>query len=78
MTGPSGTAAGIDLVPKIVENARNNIKSAGLANCEVKEAGSESLPFKDNEFDIVISNGSLYLSPLKEITFIQLFSHLKL
>ncbi len=77
MAGPCGAAAGIDLVPKIVENARNNIKSAGLSNCEVKEAGSESLPFKDNEFDIVISNGTLYLSPLKEKTFSEIYRVLK-
>jgi len=77
MTGPSGAAVGIDLVPKIVENASNNIKSVGLANCKVKEAGSESLPFKDNEFDIVISNGALYLSPLKEKTFCEIYRVLK-
>ena len=77
MTGSSGAAVGIDLVPKIVENVRNNIKSAGLTNCEVKEAGSESLPFKDNEFDIVISNGALYLSPLKEKTFSEIYRVLK-
>ena len=77
MTGPRGRAAGIDLVPKMVENACNNIKIAGLANCEVKEAGSESLPFKDNEFDIVISNGVLYLSPLKEKSFREIYRVLK-
>ena len=77
MTGPSGIAAGIDLVSEIVENARNNVKSAGLSNSEVKEAGSESLPFKDNEFDIVISNGALYLSPLKEKTFREIHRVLK-
>lgn len=77
MTGPGGKAAGIDLVPKIAENARNKIKNMGLANCEVKEAGSESLPFKDNEFDIVISNGALYLSPLKEKSFREIYRVLK-
>lgn len=77
MTGPDARAVGIDLVPKIVENARNNIKNAELPNCEVKEAGSESLPFKDNEFDIVISNGALYLSPLKEKTFREIYRVLK-
>ena len=77
ITGPSGSAEGIDLVPKMVENARNNIKSAGLTNCKVEESGSESLPFEDNEFDIVISNGALYLSPLKERTFREIYRVLK-
>ena len=77
MTGPGGSAAGIDLVPAIVENARNNIKSLGLANSDVTESGSESLPFKDNEFDIVLSNGALYLSPLKEKSFREIYRVLK-
>ena len=77
MAGPHGAAAGIDLVPEIVENARKNIKSAGLTNSEVKGSGSESLPFKDNEFDIVISNGALYLSPLKEKTLREIYRVLK-
>ena len=77
MTGPGGKSVGIDLVPKMVENARNNIKRSRLANCEVQEAGSESLPFNDNEFDIVISNGALYLSPLKEKTFREIYRVLK-
>ncbi len=77
MAGPHGSAVGIDLVPEIVENARKNIKSAGLDNAEVKESGSESLPFQDNEFDIVISNGALYLSPLKEKTLCEIYRVLK-
>ena len=77
MTGPCGAVAGIDLVPELVENARNNIKNAGLSNCDVKEAGSESLPFKNNEFDVVISNAALYLSPLKEKTFREIYRVLK-
>ncbi len=77
MTGPSGKVFGIDLVPKMAENARNNIKSAGLVKCEVNENGSESLPFRDNEFDVVISNGALYLSPLKEKTFREIYRVLK-
>ncbi len=43
MAGPHGAAVGIDLVPEIVENARKNVKSAGLVNSEVKKSGSESL-----------------------------------
>ena len=77
MAGPHGAAVGIDLVHEIVENARKNVKSAGLVNSEVKESGSEALPFQDNEFDIVISNGALYLSPLKEKTLREIYRVLK-
>ena len=31
--------------------------------------GSESMPFKDNTFDVVISNGVINLSPDKETLF---------
>jgi ubiquinone/menaquinone biosynthesis C-methylase UbiE len=77
MAGPHGAAVGIDLVPEIVENARKNVESAGLVNSQVKESGSESLPFQDSEFDIVISNGALYLSPLKEKTLREIYRVLK-
>lgn len=77
MTGPEGRVSGIDLVLKMALNACDNIESAGLANAEVMEAGSESLPYKENKFDIVISNASLYLSPLKEKTFREIYRVLK-
>ncbi len=76
-TGTKGRMAGIDLVPKMIEKARQNVLDSGLDNCNFKIAGSESIPFDDNEFDTVISNGSLYLSPLKEKTFLDIHRVLK-
>ncbi|RJR16440.1 MAG: methyltransferase domain-containing protein [Nitrospiraceae bacterium] len=65
-TGPEGRVYGIDLVPAMVEKAKRNIMSMELSNCEIRVAGSEAIPFDDNTFDVVISNGAIYLSPLKE------------
>jgi SAM-dependent methyltransferase len=75
--GPEGRVVGIDLVPEMVMNARASIEKMGFANCEVMRSGSESLPFEDNGFDVVISNGALYLSPLKEQTFSEIHRVLK-
>lgn len=75
--GPEGQVYGIDLVPEMAEKARKNIDSTGLSNCEIRIACSESIPFSDNTFDVVISNGSLYLSPLKEKTFREIYRVLR-
>lgn len=69
LTGEKGRAFGIDLVPAMVEKARTGIKEMKPVNCEVRQGGSESIPFDENTFDLVISNGSLYLSPIKKESF---------
>lgn len=76
-TGVGGEVYGIDLVPEMVNKARKNIESSELSNCEIRTAGSESIPFDENTFDAVIANGSLYLSPLKEKTFSEIYRVLR-
>jgi arsenite methyltransferase len=75
--GPEGQVYGIDLVPEMAEKARRNIVSMGLSNCEILVAASEAIPFSDNTFDVIISNGSIYLSPLKEKSLREVFRTLK-
>ncbi len=77
MSGAKGRVKGIDLVPAMVEKARRNVQEAGLQHCEVILAGSESIPYDENEFDVVISNGSVYLSPYKEKTLLEINRVLK-
>jgi SAM-dependent methyltransferase len=77
LTGPEGQVYGIDLVPEMVDKARRAIMSMELAHCDVVRAGSESIPFRDNTFDVIISNGALYLSPLKDQTFQEICRVLK-
>jgi ubiquinone/menaquinone biosynthesis C-methylase UbiE len=69
LTGPEGRVYGVDLTEAMVARARENTHQAGIANAEVQQVGSESLPFKDNTFDVVISNGVINLSPDKETLF---------
>jgi SAM-dependent methyltransferase len=76
-TGTEGWVYGIDLVPEMVEKARRNIDSMGLSNCEIQVAASEDIPFDDNTFDIIISNGAIYLSPFKDKSLSEVYRALK-
>lgn len=53
--------SGIDISSAMVDEARKNISSAGLAEkIEVKEGNASIIPFADNIFDVVVSTGSLH------------------
>jgi len=49
----------------MVERARSNLKETGGENIEVIQVESETIPFADNMFDVIISNGVINLSPVK-------------
>ena len=57
LAGPSGSVTGIDLVPEMLARARENARLAGVDNVSFQESSAEQLPFPDNSFDVVISNG---------------------
>jgi SAM-dependent methyltransferase len=65
MTGPSGKAAGVDIVPEMLQRAEENLKMTDLKNVIFKKASGEKLPFEDNSFDVVISNSVINLIPDK-------------
>jgi arsenite methyltransferase len=69
LTGPGGRVYGVDLTEGMVLRARENLRHAGIVNAEVQQVDSESLPFENDTFDVVISNGVINLSPQKEILF---------
>ncbi len=77
LTGPNGRVYGVDLTEAMVARACDNIQRAGIANAEVLQVASERLPFKDNTFDAVISNGVINLSPDKETLFCEINRSLK-
>lgn len=77
LTGPTGRTCGIDLTPEMVERGEKNLSRAGVSNAEIRLAGAEVIPYPDRSFDVVISNGALNLSPLKEQTFQEIFRVLK-
>jgi arsenite methyltransferase len=57
MTGPEGSAVGIDMTSEMVERAKKNLGLAHLDNVSFQESSAEDLPFPDHDFDAVISNG---------------------
>jgi 2-polyprenyl-3-methyl-5-hydroxy-6-metoxy-1,4-benzoquinol methylase len=73
LVGPSGSVCGIDLTPEMVEKARANFARVGAGNASASAASSEEIPYEQNSFDVVISNGVLNLSPLKEQSLREIF-----
>jgi SAM-dependent methyltransferase len=65
MVGPKGKAVGIDLVPEMLVRARENIRKMSFTNVTFQETSSEDLPFPDESFDVVLSNGVFNLIPDK-------------
>lgn len=77
MVGSTGRVCGIDLTQEMVERCRRNLMQLDVSNSEVKLATSETIPYDDNTFDVVISNGALNLSPLKEKSFREIYRVLR-
>lgn len=65
LTGPEGKVYGVDLTEEMIDRAGKNIAETGIGNIELTQIDSEALPFADNTFDVVISNGVINLSPRK-------------
>jgi arsenite methyltransferase len=77
MAGPDGSAVGIDMIAEMLERARENMGRAGLHNVTFQEASAEAIPFADDSFDVVISNGVFNLVPDKVKALREVFRVLK-
>jgi SAM-dependent methyltransferase len=77
MTGPTGKVVGIDLMPKMLLRAKENLTLANLDNVTYEEASAERLSFPDKNFDVVISNGAFNLVPDKAKALSEVFRVLK-
>lgn len=65
LVGGQGQVVGIDITSAMVEKAIANVMEAGFANVHIHQADISELPLDDVFVDVVISNGSLNLSPAK-------------
>lgn len=65
----TGTVTGLDMTIQQLEKARNLRDAAGITNVEFENGYIEDLPFEDNSFDVVISNGVINLSAEKDQVF---------
>jgi arsenite methyltransferase len=75
--GEKSKVYGLDISEEMVNKAVSNMEIAGVKNVEVKCGHSDSLPFLDNFFDVVASNGIYNLSPDKEKVMREVFRVLK-
>jgi SAM-dependent methyltransferase len=66
MAGSNGSAVGVDIVPEMIARAESNLKTTGIDNVSFQTTDGEHLPFPDDIFDVVISNGAINLIPDKE------------
>jgi SAM-dependent methyltransferase len=69
MVGSRGYSAGLDLTAEMLNVARAAQSRLGLQNLAFVEGHAEALPFEDEAFDQVISNGVLNLVSDKDRVF---------
>ncbi len=77
MVGPEGSVTGIDMTPEMLTKARAAASELGVSNAQFIEGEVERLPFADERFDVVISNGVIDLVPDKDAVFGELLRVLK-
>jgi arsenite methyltransferase len=77
MAGPTGKAVGIDMIPEMLERAKKNLQATSLKNVTFRECSAEDLPFTDDSFDVVISNGVFNLIPDKAKALAEAFRVMK-
>ena len=66
----------IDLTPQLLERARENARIARV-DIEFREADAEDLPFRDGEFDIVVSQFAHMFAPRPEVAIAQMLRVLR-
>jgi SAM-dependent methyltransferase len=73
MVGGAGRVTGIDMTPQMLARARKAAGAMGAENVKFVEGEVERLPFPDESFDVVISNGVVDLVPDKDAVFSELY-----
>jgi SAM-dependent methyltransferase len=73
MVGADGRVTGIDMTHEMLATARTAAAEMGATNVEFVESEAEHLPFADDSFDVVISNGVIDLIPDKDAVFAEIF-----
>ena len=72
MVGQQGDVTGIDMTPAMLAKARAAAAEIGVTNVEFVEGEAERLPFPDESFEVVVSNGVIDLIPDKDAVFAEL------
>jgi arsenite methyltransferase len=69
MVGSEGRVTGIDMTPEMLAKAKAAAVEMEATNVEFVAGEAEKLPFEDESFDVVISNGVIDLTPDKDAVF---------
>ena len=69
LTGSHGRAVGLDLCPEMLAWPRQAAARSAMSRVDFLKGSLEALPFADESFDLVISNGVLSLVPDKDRAF---------
>lgn len=77
MVGPQGRVVGIDMTAEMVAKARASARTMGATNVEFLDGEAERLPFAEESFDVIISNGVIDLIPDKDAVFAELYRVLR-
>ena len=77
IVGPNGSVVGVDIVPEMIARAESNLRMIDLDNVNFQKTSGENLPFADDTFDVVISNGVINLIPDKEAAMSEIIRVLK-
>ena len=75
--GPSGSVVGLDMTEAMLDKARRGAEELGLSNIDFRRGYLEELPFDDDSFDVVISNGVVNLTPDKAASLQQIYRVLR-
>ena len=77
IVGPKGSVIGVDIVSEMIARAESNLQMMELDNVKFQKVSGENLPFSDDTFDVVISNGVINLIPDKEAAMSEIIRVLK-
>jgi arsenite methyltransferase len=69
MVGTEGSVVGLDMTPEMLAKARAAAAEMGATNVNFVEGEAENLPFEDESFHVVISNGVIDLIPDKDAVY---------
>lgn len=75
--GGNGKVYGLDISEDMINKAISNMDALGIKNVEIKCGHSDDIPFQNDFFDVVASNGIYNLSPDKEKVMREVFRVLK-
>jgi SAM-dependent methyltransferase len=77
IVGPKGSVIGVDIVSEMIARAESNLQMMALDNVKFQKVSGENLPFSDDTFDVVTSNGVINLIPDKETAMSEIIRVLK-